>query len=246
MELYFAITDFSPQARARAAQLHRENKISVPRLCFSIHHADWSLEEMEMILLSSDNPQGLLLGTTSHLARLLWLQDLQLGRNALLGSFLTRKLQQRELPDSDADIVIEIEANDRQVDVGFDPRFFAKTYHTHELIAVDWLPEGKTLAVDADQDLVVFVCARDHGYMGVFYKKDLAVAREMAAAYDGKTQHLAMLVPVDFYLMSDEDREAMMDTLEQAGVSLLICPETIESIDMAVIDKMERSKVTRR
>jgi hypothetical protein len=77
-------------------------------------------------------PHRVLLGITPSELGTLYQHDLMHARNAVLGGYLDRKMKQRERQVAEG--VIELEADENDVHIAFDPEHCAKAYTSQEEI----------------------------------------------------------------------------------------------------------------
>ncbi len=245
-ELYLAVTDFSQPAVEKIKQLAVETELSPERVCYMAHHGIWTVGEIESILLGSTFPNRLLLGDSVPELRHLFLTDLVHARAALLGGFLDRKLELKERGDESQ--AVELEGDQRIVDIEFDPRYYAKVYQSEEQLPVPWLQNAE-LTIPPGEQLVVMVRARNSADLELNFAEDCKTASEMVQMYqteaDRKT-HYCSIVPRDIEELTKEQRDGMRKTAELSGTNLIICPETVRGLDEDATWRLERSRTLRR
>jgi hypothetical protein len=207
-----------------------------------VHHLTWTLPEMEAVLLGSEWPERIILGSVKPEEYQLYLDAILRSRAAILGGFLDRKLQQKEVREGDK--VIDLEGNDRQLTIAFDPRLYAKVYETKEDTPVPWTAHPDW-TVPAGQRLVTLVRARDWPDFVVHFDRDLEAAKQMVATYrDGKT-YFFYLAPRNLVELDPESLETFRKRLEEEHVILMICPETVSLLDADAIGRIQESHVMR-
>lgn len=245
-QLYFALTNLSPAAKSKAARLHNDGLVTAERICFMVNSQTWQPEEMEAILRGAKHPEKVLLGTTDPLERQLYLQDLFQASGALLGTYLTKKLLQKETVVREGH-AIDIEADEKKLVVGFDPRFYAKTYQLMEPTVMPWLSdETDEVELPAGSQMIIMVRPRSRGYIQLFCEEDLKMATKMAREYRDVSDWLGIMYPEDFHFLTTKQQVEFTSVAANLGVNVIICPEILEVIDSNAIDKLNRSKLMRR
>jgi hypothetical protein len=225
--LYLALTNFSSEALQKVKELAVANVVTPERICYLVHHGTWSLEEMESILLGSENPETILRATTTPLDFLLYADMLMRCRTAILGSFLDRKLRLKEVVEGNK--VIDLEGGDREFRIMFDSRFFAKVYETLEDTPIPWTNKPDW-AIPAGHRLIVALRAYDWPDLTNYFHRDIEAMRQMVASYqDGTPTHFFFLVPRD--VLSSQQFGNLRSELEKISVTLMMCPELLVRLD---------------
>lgn len=245
-QLYFALTNLSPAAKSSAAKLHNDGLVTSERVCFMVNSQTWQPEEMEMILRGAKYPERVLLGTTHPLERQLYLADLFQASGAMLGTYLTKKMLQKETLISEGH-AIDLEADEKRLAVGFDPRFYAKTYQLNESLVVPWIhDEDDEVELPAGSQMTIMVRPRSRGYIKLFGENDLNMMAKMAREYREATDWLGIMYPEDFRFLTPSEQLDFTSKAANLGVTVIVCPEILEVIDSNAIDKLNRSNLMRR
>jgi hypothetical protein len=200
---------------------------------------------MEMILTGGKFPENVILGSTSPLRRQLFLLDLFQASAPLLGTILTRKLLQKDIvaPNGEA---IDFEADEKRLAVGFDPRFYAKTYSLSEQIEVPWVVDQPGLLLPAGTTMSVMVRPRSKGHISLFGGSDLDIAKKMAEANSGKGNWLGILYPEDFNFLDKKFKELFVSKAKELNVNVIVCPEILEDTDGRAMEKLRGARMIRR
>lgn len=243
-ELYLALTGFSEEARAKLRRLASEDRLSIERACFMVHHGLWSLEEIETIILSSKRPERVLLGSSLPEQRRLYMNDLVHARLALLGSFLERKLAFRERETEEG--AVELEGDEKHFKTSFDPELFAKVHQAEEPLPIPWI-NGDEEWISEGEQLVVMLRPRTFVELLLHFSNDLEMAAEMREKYGTeKSNHFFVLVPRDFGDLPEEVRKDFLKKAKKKKVGVMVCPETVDGLDADGIDRLRRSRVMRQ
>lgn len=241
--LYLALTEFSEEAERRIMELAVAYKVTPERICYMVHHLTYTKEEMESILLGSEFPEHVLLGKITPEEPLLYVDVVLRARAAVLGGSLDRKLRQKEIVREDG-TVVDLEGVRRQMEIGFDPRFFAKVYDLQEETPLPWTGQ-ETLLPSGDR-LVVMVRERDSTDFEYWFKDDLAAAGHLLQAFEGNGQtHFGWLVPRNVLELPEEKLQTYRERIESLGVHLMVCPESVHVLDTDVRDRLRESETMR-
>jgi hypothetical protein len=243
---YLAVTPFSEAARQKVMELALDGRVSPERVCFMVHHGIWNLQEMEMILLGSEFPDRILLGQALPEQRHFFVNDLYHARGALLASFLDRKLAKRERLEGES--VVEMEIDDHNLDVSFNPDTYAKVYRSRDRIPVPWIIRDGHLDLQPGQELTVFIRARNSTLARLYFQSDLNdIYREIVKEQSSSNSRIyCLLVPYDFNEILSVEVEAFIRAAGQIGLYIMVCPETILGLDKDAIARLERSGVIRQ
>jgi hypothetical protein len=155
-QLYLSLTGFSEPVKMKIMKMSVEKKTSPERICFLVMGGVWSLAEAESILLSSKYPERIFTSVTQPNERQLYLHDLYLARQAVLGGTLERKLSHVDLFENGEVVVSEDIETPFKVD--FDPDGFVKLYRTEVELMIPWLIQKK-LTLNPDRKMAVLVRA---------------------------------------------------------------------------------------
>ena len=243
--LFLALTGFSEAATRRIMELSLSNLIAPERICYLVHHAIWTLEEMESILLGCDHPELILNGKAEIQDYLLYADVLYRTRMTIMGGFLDRKMRLKEVYEGE--VFVDIEANDRDFDISFDSRNFAKVYMTHEDTPIPWVEEREDWVIPTGHRLVVAIRGYDWPDLHNNLERDIKMCREMFWNYaDDIPTTLCILVPRDVINSAEESyRKKYVAELEEAGVYLMICPELLVGIDCDAQKRLQQMKLIR-
>jgi hypothetical protein len=240
-ELYLALTGFSAEAKYKVTQLAVEAKLSPERVCFMVHNKIWELAEMEAILLGATLPHRVLLGISPSELGVLYQHDLMYARNAVLGGYLDRKLKQRERQIAEG--VIELEADENDVYIAFDPEHYAKVYTAQDDFELpNWQSRHKSIR--ASERFYVLVRARNSHDLMFSFQDDLVAATSLASKANGAK--VFSLYPRDFYDLSSQWQAHIGQSLEKVGVNVMVCPESVSGLDNDADARLRKSKAIRR
>ena len=229
--LYLALTGFSTEVIRRIKELSITNIITPERICYMIHHNVWKLEEMESIILGCEHPEWVLDGTVDICDYLKYFHAISTARSAILGGFIDQKLRLKEIFDDNGQ-AIDVEANDRQFDISFDPNFFAKVYLTKEETPIPWTVD-KTKAVSPNERLVIAIRGYDWPDFCLNFERDRQAFQEMKLGYrDNIPTHFFVLIPRDIiYLSENMNLDDYRMRLQKDGITLMVCPELVVMLD---------------
>ena len=249
--LYLALSGFPPHVAEKVLSMEDEGGISAASVCYAMHHGVWTMHEIEMILFCSRFPDTLLTGYFPAEAWHLYSHDLLIGRNAVLGSFLDRRISQREHsldvnPGTENRSVVELEDDERNVSIEFDNEFCAKKY----TLAVDedavdipwWYQPRKRQLLEPGQTLWVLLRARDIFDLEAAFEKDLSDAVQVKQQTG---EQVCVFVPGDIVRLSDMLKKFHGIATEN-GIGIILCPEFIIQLDSEVQKRFETVKVLRQ
>ena len=244
--LYLELTDFSPELNEIILNMAAEGKISPESVCFAVNSGIWAKTEIEVVIRGSHMPDSILKGDASPEQRILFLHDINHSRSAILGGYLERKLLKRER--SDGEIAIDLEDDIRRVNVRFNPVYYAKTYSCDdEDMPLPWEESGYriTKKVSAGKELAVLLRPRNAIEIAREYKNDLHAASSMLNAREGKSL-IFVLYPKDFDEFLFVEGEQMIELAQKLGIEIMVCPETVASIDMDASNRLIKSRILRQ
>lgn len=243
-QLYMYLAGFSEAAQNHIIHLASKKQISPERACFMVMGGVWSLAEAESIILCSPHPDRILASLSDPSDRHLYLNDLVLSKNAILGGLLDRKMLKAELVENG--LAIESEDIEAPVSVQFDSTHFAKIYRAEVDTIIPWLNQEKILA--AGQQLVVLVRARSDNEIRRYFLNDLESLRYLSKAYrDEQIETIVcLLTPRDFEFLPESLQQQIVEILEDSGVYLMISPETTSQLSREAIRRLETGKVVRQ
>ncbi len=241
--LYLALTEFSNEARTRVVELSLSEKVAPERICYMVHHLTYTKEEMESVLLGTEYPEHILLGKVTPEEYLLYQDVVLRTRDVVLGGMLDRTLKLKEVVGEDGKVV-DLEGNDRHLEISFDPQFFAKIYESEEETPLLWLGDGSE-TLPAGERLVVMVRARDWADAKYRMKRDMEAFKEMHEAYSDEHTHCVLLISRNVSDGEDELLNKYHETLELLDARVMVCPESISLLDKEVMRRLRESETMR-
>lgn len=241
--LYAALTDFSPSLQQKINELEQIGRMKMARACYVVNHGVWSKEQVEMIVLGSEQPDSVLSGRVQPHQRHLYFHDLLQARAALLGGMLDRILAQRQRV-SDSGVAYDMEDDVRPIDISFDGELYAKQYRSDEAVPIPWLyPDNQNREIAGGILFNVFVRARDAADLQLHLAGDL----KQATDYRQQTQRpTLLLMPNDFMILPDAFREKIYQQAQTAQIGLIICPDPVLTFDADAAQKLARSRILRQ
>lgn len=243
--LYANLTEFSFELRERIDELNLQGRLSIERVCYSVHHGVWTSSEIESIILSSPYPDIILSGEIQPEQRHLYTHILFEARSALLGGFLDKKIILREHV-TEARGSFNLEDDERNVIIEFEPHSYAKWYSCpDESVPIPWLLREKQNFALPNDNIVAFVRARDAVGIQQHLINDIDLAGERMKHSIGERYFI--LLPFDFYdpAISETDRLRLTEHAQANQVGLLICPETTFTLDGEVRKRLMSSRIMR-
>lgn len=241
--LYAALTDFPPGLQQKINELEQIGRMKMARACYVVNHGVWSKEQVEMIVLGSEQPDSVLSGRAQPHQRHLYFHDLLQARAALLGGMLDRILAQRQRV-SDSGVAYDMEDDVRPLEISFDGELYAKQYHSDEAVPIPWLyPDGQTREIAGGMPFNVLVRARDAADLQLHLAGDL----KQATDYRQQTQRpTLLLIPNDFMILPDVFREKIYQQAQTAQIGLMVCPDPVLTFDTEAAQKLARSRILRQ
>ena len=242
-QLYLGLAGFSEIAQDKIMKMSVDKTISSERICFLVMGGVWSLPEAESIILGSRHPERVLQSTSEPDERHLYLNDLVVASNSVLGGVLDRKLLRTELVEGGQ--IVESEDEESPITIGFDAVFFAKVYSSETDLIVPWLDKNKVLS--SEQKMVVMVRARSDSEIQRHFPKDLASLKSLVSKYqkDSKTI-IFYLLPRDFEDVPLTAQSQILGQLKKEGVFLMISPDNMASLTKEAIRRLETGRRTRQ
>jgi len=247
-QLFLALTGFAPDLHAKIMALRTAGKLSPERVCYSVHHGIWMRSEVESLVFGSLWPETIFAGEVVPEQRLLYHQAILHTRSAILGGLLDRTLAKRHRLAGD--VALDLEDDTRRVAIGFDAEYYAKIYRCDEDLPVPWLDDsaGAQEAVQAGQPLHVLLRARDPAAIVPHFAQDLAVATQMSAAArsPGAPARAGLVVPRDFEDLPAGEMTRLRTSARARGIDLLVCPETVATLDSEASRRLSSSRIIRQ
>ncbi|MBU1181112.1 MAG: SMI1/KNR4 family protein [Proteobacteria bacterium] len=241
--LYAAMTGFSQELQNHIQLLEKVGKLQMARACYVVHHGVWSKEQLEMIVLGSENPESILGGQAKPEQRHLYHHDLLHARAALMAGMFERIMLQRER-QSDDGVDFDMEDDFRKVEISFDGQLYTKYYHCSEPIELAWL-YGIDIKQSIPENILfqVLVRARDQADLRFHITADIQTAAKMKA---DKNAPAFLLVPRDFIDMPKDWISQIQSKAAQAGIGILVCPESANTLDVDANQRLATSRVLRQ
>lgn len=240
--LYLALTGFSEAAQRRVIELSLQDLVSPERACYMVHHLTWTLPEMESIILGSEWPDNIMRGDVEPIDYQLYLDAVLRGRAAILGGFLDRKLQLKETVKQGK--VVDLEANDRNIGISFDPTLYAKLYTTFEDTPIPWLNQSGGV-IPAQKRMAVLVRARDWPDFMSHFEKDMEAMQELIRKYRDGNTYFFLLAPRDVSDIPKKELDGYHRRFDEIGAMFMICPEPIALLDTEAIRRLRESQIMR-
>lgn len=242
-ELFARLTGFSDDIYERVDLLSSQGSLSIERVCYAIQRGIWKLPEVESIVLGSPYPDLVLSGEIQPEQRHLYAHVLLHAQSALLGGLLDRKLALREHYD-ESGAAFDLEDDERNIIAEYEFAIGAKWYNCpDEMLLLPW-SVGDVDPVEPNVNIVVLVRARDAIGLKRHLASDIALIGERALQSLG--ERYCVLVPFDFYdpLLSNERLNLEKQALDY-HVHILVCPETMASLNVEARRRFTSSRIIR-
>ena len=243
--LFAKLTGFSAELKSRIDGLDAQGRLSVERVCYSIHHGVWTLNEIESVVLSSIYPDIVLSGEIHPEQRHLYTHVLFQSRSALLGGYLDRRLVSREYTDHDG-AAFDLEDDDRDIIIEFESSIFAKWYYCpDEPMPIPWLVEDEELLIYPHDNVVVLIRSRDAIGLRQHLAHDIELIAERSV--QATEERYFVLVPFDFYdpFITDKERQAFINHAKSRKIGIIVCPEPTFSLDAEIRKRFMSSRIIR-
>ena len=245
-DLYVSLSDFSAELRERVDELDAQNRLSVERVCYSIHHGVWSMNEIGSIVLGSPYPDIVLSGEIQPEQRHLYSHTLFQARSSLLGGFLSRKMALREHID-ESGAAFDLEDDERDITVEFEAAICAEWYScSNEPMPVPWLFGEQDRFVSSADSIVALIRARDAIGIKRQLAEDIDLVGERAVQFLGPITYF-VLVPFDFHdpVISPDERKAFVEQARSKQVGIMVCPESTATLDAEARRRFTSSRIIR-
>jgi len=249
--LYLALSDFSKKVADKVMSLEDEGRLSAASVCYAMHHGVWTAPEIDIILHGSRFPESILTGSLPAEVWHLFQHDLLIGRNALTGAYLDRQLSRREhsieeQKQSESQTIVELEDDERSLQIDFEPKHWAKIYRLgpdEKPIAIPWLHNpSRPLMMLPDQPLWVLLRTRDAYDLEFTFEKDITEAVELRQK---ENVQVCILVPGDFRRLATHF-EHLRQQINDNNIGIIVCPEFIDQLDGEMQKRFESVKVMRQ
>lgn len=243
-QFYMQLTGFSKPAQERIMQLSVEGKITPERICYLVMGGIWSVPEAESLILSSDNPESILLSMAEPEDRHLYLNDIISARGAVLGGALDRKIHKKEFVVNGQ--IMESEDIEVEVEIGFDSESYAKIYYPQEEINIPWIEE-KISCLKPGEMMVVVVRARSSMEIRTMISDDVEAVRNTVEKYrkPGSGVMVYILYPRDFDDIPDKVQTEFRQKMADLGVLVMVSPESLAGISAEAVRRIETGRMVR-
>lgn len=242
--LYLALTGFRAEVRDDILSFGNEGKVSVPGICYAVNHGVWSVEELEVVIYTSQAPDRVLSGGAWPEAYHLFQDDLCCTRNAVMSGYLDRQILHREHL-AEGDRVIELEDDHQPVQIFFEPGTGLKCYGLKKgetAVPIPWLANDPGFdAIQGGETLQVLLRARESADLKQRMGDDLEAA--LALAGEEKRRKTCIMVPADFKVL---DLKEVSKRASQGGVGILLCPEFLNGLNQESMKRLESVRVIRQ
>lgn len=242
--LYAAMTGFSEKLQLKIQQLENIGKLKMARACYVVHHGVWSKEQLEMIVLGSENPDSVISGQSRPEQRHLYKHDILHARAALLAGMFERVILKRERK-TELGVGFDLEDDLRELNIEFDGDTYVKSYRcSSEDVELSWLYGVEvTRAIPENMQFHVLVRARDQADLYLNLLSDLKLAQKLK---EEKNEQVFILVPRDFIDRPQESISAFLAKTNEAGIGILVCPEAVNTLDSDAAQRLSTSRVLRQ
>jgi hypothetical protein len=244
---YLALTGFSPALYERILALSNQGLLSPESVCYAVHHGIWSQTEVEMIVFGSQQPNSIFVGQTVPEQRHLYMHDITHARSSILGGLLDKKLMKRDRTEGQT--ALELEDDTRRLDIQFDANIYGKTYTCDESMPISWNVghESNEFTLAAGQKALILIRAYDATELDLRLTQDIKVARRYADLSSLTLQEqVFILVPRDFEQLSHDRQGSAIRLAQEHRVMILVCPETVFSLDSAATKRLSSSRILRQ
>ncbi len=241
--LYVAMTGLSRELENHIKRLEVNEKLKLARACYVIHHGIWTREQVEMIVLGSDDPDDVLSGDVSAEHQHLYYNNLLHARAAVMTGIFERIIVQRQRQTDDG-IEFDMEDDFRQLEISFDGDIFMKKYISSEDIELNWLlGTRKKQGVQANMPFHVLIRARNAADLYLHLQEDLNAAKIIQKT--NKTS-IFLLIPSDFHELPITWVDKMIKKFQEAKVGILVCPENTGNLDADAGQRLDKSRILRK
>lgn len=229
-DLFIAVTPMPAELRARVHDAVARGLATPERLCFTLMSSGlWNEIELDFLLASSDRSKSILEGGSNWQLRAERQAEAQLARAARMIGMLYRRLDTLDAAAADGDARV-LEDNRVGVTWSVIEDFGAVLFQDALVGAVPWQASGSSVL--AAGDCLVAVprpCAT---------QADVDLVRSLQA--DGILP--VLVVPGDAYRGYDQTA----DGVDCSEITVLVCPERLGELDLALEVTMLTSRITRQ
>lgn len=253
-ELYLALSEFRKELRDKIMALDESGKLSAVSAAYAVHRGVWTHQELESLLLSSRYPESFLKGSFPPEIWHLFYHDLIYCRTALMGGYLDRQLTRRDhvLSEEHKGIIVELEDDERSVEIEFDPAYCAKVYKISdpdETISIPWVfHEDEIPKLSYGQKLKVLIRAHEFEDIEHYWQDDLNRAIELKNrdSQNGLASFVCVMYLSDFKRLDPEFTGRIFAEFRKNGIPIIICPDFAAQLDQEIVRRMESVKVMRQ
>lgn len=243
--LYLAISEFSMPLRDLIESMFQQGRLSIERPCYALYHGLWTRAQIENILLGSPRPESVLGGDSWPEQRHLYLNDLKHASAAVMGGVLDRKLAKRDRNNGSE--ALDLEDDVRPIDIHFNPDYYAKVYSCNESFFVPWGQDQTAPLVESGNEIIVLLRVYDIEDITRHLPHDIQVAKGLTQRTNnsGKSHNVYILVPRDFEDLPRNFRDNLVFDAADYGVGILVCPETLVSLEADGSKRLASSRIMR-
>lgn len=240
--LYLAISEFSASLQSRILDLYQDGRLSVERPCYTLYHGLWSRPQVEQIILGSTQPESILGGDSQPEQRHLYLNDLKHASSAVMGGVLDRKLAKRERNTGNE--ALDLEDDVRPLEINFSPEYYAKIYSCPEVMPIPWVNGQLTENIEPGNVVVVLLRVYDVDELPKLLGRDIVIASQLNKGANNKP-FLYILVPRDFEELPKKVQDKLISDANKSKVGILVCPETVMSLETDGTRRLSSSRIMR-
>lgn len=240
--LFSAITGFSCSLSTVLERLEIEGLLSVPRACYVVNNGIWSANQLELIVLGSEDPESILAGQVTPDNRHKYYHAILHARSALLAGMFERVICKRER--SMDGVSFELEDDFRLITTTFDSKYYCNTFCSNEEIKLPWLSEEiEEHFISENNEFNVLIRARRKSDMLRHFMEDLSAAGKLKKE---SQRPVFILVTSDFFDLSPEYKNLYKTKANEYGIGILVCPESASILDNDAAKRLSSSRVIRQ
>jgi len=240
--LYLAISEFSESLQSRILELYQEGRLSIERPCYTLYHGLWSRSQVEQIILGSTQPESILGGDSQPEQRHLYVNDLKHASSAVMGGVLDRKLAKRERNTGSE--ALDLEDDVRPLDIRFSPDYYAKIYSCPEEMPMPWINGQAIENIESNTDVTVLLRVYSAEELPILLGRDILLASKLNKGTNNKSS-VYILVPRDFEELQKKVQDKLFGDANKYKVGILICPETVMSLETDGARRLSSSRIMR-
>lgn len=240
---YLALSEFSDSLQKRIFSLYQEGRLSAERPCYTLYHGLWSRSQVEQIILGSTQPESILGGDSQPEQRHLYVNDLKHASSAVMGGVLDRKLAKRERNTGSE--ALDLEDDVRPLDIRFSPDYYAKIYSCPEEMPMPWVNGQSTENIASNNEVTVLLRVYNVEELPLLLGNDILLAGKISKGANSKPSSVYILVPRDFEELSQKIQDKFISDANKYKVGILICPETVMSLETDGARRLSSSRIMR-